>query len=62
MTTPDEKWPTASFEEKYQMMLDSMSKNQQKTIRTKRRPPLPLQQVSNQHQHWGNQQSLLYLQ
>jgi len=30
MTTPDEKWPTASFEEKYQMMMGSMSKDQQK--------------------------------
>lgn len=25
MATPDEKWPTASFEEKYEMMMGSMS-------------------------------------
>jgi hypothetical protein len=30
MTTPDEKWPTASFEEKYQMMIGSMSEAAQK--------------------------------
>ncbi|MFX1510633.1 MAG: DUF2769 domain-containing protein [Promethearchaeota archaeon] len=30
MATPDEKWPTASFEEKYQMMMSSMSEAVQK--------------------------------
>ena len=30
MATPDEKWPTASFEEKYEMMMGSMSKADQK--------------------------------
>ncbi len=25
MASPDEKWPTASFEEKYEMMMGSMS-------------------------------------
>ncbi len=30
MATPDEKWPTASFEEKYSMMMGSMSEADQK--------------------------------
>jgi len=30
MATPDEKWPTASFEEKYSMMMGRMSEADQK--------------------------------
>ncbi|MFX1474802.1 MAG: DUF2769 domain-containing protein [Promethearchaeota archaeon] len=30
MATPDERWPTASFEEKYTMMMGSLSKEAQK--------------------------------
>jgi hypothetical protein len=30
MTTPDEKWPTASFESKFEMMIGHMSKTEQK--------------------------------
>ncbi len=30
MASPDEKWPTATFEEKYNMMMGSMSKEDQR--------------------------------
>lgn len=30
MTTSDEKWPTASFESKYEMMMGSMSEKEQR--------------------------------
>jgi hypothetical protein len=30
MTTPEEKWPSASFEEKYQMLMGGMSKQDRK--------------------------------